>query len=607
MAVSETISMDLQSVMAAIARSPESVIEEVLRRVEAYADDAVWIHRLSRDHVHQQLAGAKARKAGGAMLPLFGVPFTVKDNIDVAGLPTTAACPDFAYIAGKTATSVQRLIDAGAILIGKTNLDQFATGLVGTRSPYGACRNVFDSRYISGGSSSGSAVAVAAGLVTFALGTDTAGSGRVPAGFNNIVGLKPTRGLVSTAGVVPACRSLDCVSIFALTCEDAATVLQVMAGHDVTDSYSRIAPLNWAISQPATTWRFGIVREHAKFFGNAEYASQYDAAIARMTSLGGTPVEIDYQPFAQAASLLYGGPWVAERYAAIAEFIEKSPQSLLPVTRSIIEKATQVTALQTFKAMYELTALRTQADHIWRQLDLLLLPTAGTIYTHAEVEAKPIELNTNLGYYTNFVNLLDCAAIAVPSAMTASGVPFGVTLVAPAWRDAMLWKIGARYHMETKLPLGTMGQKVTMATSSATPSKAPAPGFIRLAVVGAHLTGQPLNWQLTQRSATLVRTCRTAPVYRFYALTNSTPLKPGLVRVPGGEKGHAIEVELWDLPHETFGSFVNDIPAPLGIGTLTLEDQTTVKGFLCEPYGVEGTTEISHLGGWRAYLATFKK
>ena len=603
MVLNETMSMDLRSVMAAIAHSPEGVLEEVLRRVGVCADDAVWIHRLSRDHVHQQLAGAKARKAGGASLPLFGVPFAVKDNIDVAGLPTTAACPDFSHIAAKTATSVQRLIDAGAILIGKTNLDQFATGLVGTRSPYGACRNVFDDRYISGGSSSGSAVAVAAGLVTFSLGTDTAGSGRVPAGFNNIVGLKPTRGLVSASGVVPACRSLDCVSVFALTCDDAATVLQVMAGHDATDSFSRIAPLNWAMSQPATTWRFGIVKQHAKFFGNAEYAAEYDAAIARIIVLGGTAVEVDYEPFAQAASLLYGGPWVAERYAAIADFIERRPQSLLPVTRSIIEKATQITAVQTFNAMYELTALRAQADHIWRQLDLLLLPTAGTIYTHAEVEADPMQLNANLGCYTNFVNLLDCAAIAVPSGMTKSGLPFGVTLVAPAWRDAMLWKLGARYHAETKLSLGATGHAMP-ATEVATPGKAPAPGFVRVAVVGAHLSGQPLNWQLTQRNATLVRTCRTAPVYRFYALTNSAPLKPGLVRVPGGEKGHAIEVELWDMPHEAFGSFVNEIPAPLGIGTLTLEDQTTVKGFVCEPYGVVGTTEISHLGGWRAYLAT---
>ena len=598
----------IASILAAPIAEREQLLMRAMSRADAYADPAVWIARLAQDQVMQQWSEAKSRAAAGAAMPLLGVPFAVKDNIDVAGLPTTAGCPDFTYTPEQSATCVHRLMDAGAILIGKTNLDQFATGLVGTRSPYGACRNALDPSYISGGSSSGSAVAVAAGLVSFALGTDTAGSGRIPAGFNNIVGLKPTRGYISTHCVVPACRSLDCVSIFALTCDDAAAVLRVVAGHDAHDSFSRSSPLNSMQATLPQPFRFGVPRRHLQFFGNDEYASLYEAAAQRMQWAGGVAVEIDFTPFADAAALLYGGPWVAERYAAISSFIKSQPNSLLPVTRSIIEKASQISAVETFEAMYELAWLKSIADEVWKSIDLMLLPTAGTIYTHEQVAAEPIQLNTNLGYYTNFVNLLDYSAIAVPSGFTSHGLPFGVTLVAPAWCDGMLARLGSKIHIAAALALGT--GTTTLATHDGdTPesAQAPLPGFVRLAVLGAHLSGQPLNWQLTQRGGTLMRTCRTAPIYRFYALANSAPAKPGILRVGDGQTGHAIEVELWDIPHESLGSFVDGIPSPLGIGTLTLEDDSTVKGFICEPFGLTGATDISHHGGWRAYLSSISR
>ncbi len=601
------VAMNHSSIRRRMMNDGEGELHRVMERVRSHGDPAVWIHRLSGDEVQAQWKTALSQAEAGAATPLLGVPFAVKDNIDVAGLPTTAACPAYAYIASHTATCVRRLLDAGAILIGKTNLDQFATGLVGTRSPYGACRNAFDDRYISGGSSSGSAIAVAAGLVSFALGTDTAGSGRIPAAFNNIVGMKPTRGHVSAHGVVPACRSLDCVSIFALTCEDAARVLAVIAGHDEKDSYSRAAPFNAGIAQLPNPFRFGVPRGWLEFFGNAQYARLYEAAVERAQSLGGIAVDIDYEPFARAAALLYGGPWVAERYAAIADFIRGQPESLFPVTRTIIGKATKFNAVETFEAMYELARLKALADRVWRRIDVMLLPTAGTIYTLNEVEAQPYQTNTNLGCYTNFVNLLDYAALAAPAGITTAGLPFGVTLIAPAWGDAMLAELGQRMQAAAKLTMGATGVAMPAPEENRVVSASPAPGFIRLAVVGAHLSGQPLNGQLTRRGGTLVRTCRTAPLYRFYALTCTTPLKPGLVRVADGARGHAIEVELWDLPAETFGSFVNDIPSPLGIGTLSLDDGSTVKGFLCEPHGVQGATEISHLGGWRAYMASIEK
>jgi allophanate hydrolase len=438
--------------------TPREVIDDVMRRIDAYPDPAVWIHRMSREHIERQLEELQARKAAGGPLPLYGVPFAVKDNIDVAGEPTTAGCPDFAYVPRRSATVVDRLLNAGAVLVGKTNMDQFATGLVGTRSPYGACRNVFDPRYISGGSSSGSGVAVAAGLVSFALGTDTAGSGRVPAAFNDIVGLKPTRGLVSTAGVVPACRTLDCVSVFARTPADAAAVLDVIDGYDPADPFAR--PVSDPARQPCPTrmvGRNGRLRigspppDELEFFGDDDARAVHERAL-RMVDLMGERVTVDYTPFAATARLLYEGPWVAERVAAIADFYRRSPQSLLPVTRAIFETSKQWDAASTFRAFYDLAALRRQTEAAWAAMDVMVLPTTGTIYSIDQVEADPISLNTNLGHYTNFVNLLDLCAIAVPAGFRADGLPAGITLLAPAGSDRNLCAIAQAFMGSRERP-----------------------------------------------------------------------------------------------------------------------------------------------------------
>jgi allophanate hydrolase len=522
-------------------------------------------------------------------LPLAGVPFAVKDNIDVAGMPTTAGCPAYAYVPTRTAAVVQRLLDAGAVLIGKTNLDQFATGLVGVRSPYGACSSVFDDRYVSGGSSSGSAVAVATGLVAFALGTDTAGSGRVPAAFNNLVGLKPTRGLLSTSGVVPACRSLDCVSIFATDTTMAERVWRVAHGFDASDPFSRTAaPGDGAAPWLGGSFRFGVPRdEQLAFFGDVESPGLYRAAIERFESIGGTRVTIDFAPFRDAAALLYSGPWVAERYAAIGEFVDLNPEAVHPVVEKIVRGAASKTAVDAYRGLYQLEALKRAAATQWASIDVMLLPTAGTIYTKEAVEADPIQLNTNLGYYTNFVNLMDLTAVAVPAGFRDDGLPFGVSLIGPAFSDAALLALASRY---------------VRSSGSLDPSSPDAPpGCINVAVVGAHLTGQPLNRQLTERGARLVQSCRTSPEYRFYALANTTPPKPGLVREPGFE-GPGIALEIWAVPEDQFGSFVAGVPPPLGIGSVQLDTGDWVKGFICEPAGIAGAADITEFGGWKNYL-----
>jgi len=434
---------------------PADLLDEVLARVEAYPDPAVWIRRLPREHVRAQLDAIESRRRKGVDQPLYGIPFAVKDNIDLAGQPTTAACPAFAYVPENSATAVEKLMAAGAVLVGKTNLDQFATGLVGTRSPYGACRNVLDPRYVSGGSSSGSAVAVAAGLVSFALGTDTAGSGRVPAAFNNIVGLKPTRGLVSAAGVVPACRTLDCVSVFARTCADAEVVLDVIEGHDPADAYSRPAddPARRRPAPFAAPVRIGVPQnEQLDLFGNADAARLFARAAECIASIDGRRVEIDYGPFDRAARLLYEGPWVAERVAGIQPFFDEHPDALLPVTRKIFESGRNWDAVRTFQAMYQLQSLRRTAAEQWENMEVLLLPTAGTIYTIEEVQADPIRLNSNLGKYTNFVNLLDLAAVAVPAGFQSNGLPFGITLVGRAGTDRQLLKLAGQFHEQLKVP-----------------------------------------------------------------------------------------------------------------------------------------------------------
>jgi allophanate hydrolase len=573
---------------------PRAVVEGVLARIGARGDDKVWIHLSPREALAARADDLERRGPEG--LPLYGIPFAIKDNIDVAGQPTTAACPAFAYSPAESSPVVEALVDAGAIAIGKTNLDQFATGLVGTRSPYGACANTFDARYVSGGSSSGSAVAVAAGLVSFALGTDTAGSGRVPAAFNNIVGLKPTRGLLSTRGMVPACRSLDCVSIFALTAEDARAVLGIAHGFDARDPWSR-RPAAAPLPDTLGGCRFGVPRaSQLEFFGNGEAERLFAAAVAELERMGARRVEVDFAPFAETARLLYGGPWVAERYLAIREFFDRRPDAAFPVTREILAGAAKFSAADVFAAEYRLQEIRRAVEPVLRAIDLLVTPTAGTIYTIADVNADPVQLNTNLGYYTNFMNLLDLAAIAVPAGFQANGLPFGVTLAARAFTDEGLCRLGGAVQRRLVQRMGATKTPLPAAHEAG----ASLPGLVRLAVCGAHMSGLPLNHQLTERDGRLVRACRTAPRYRLYALAGFTPPRPGMVRFD--TDGHAIEVEVWALPAETVGSFVDGIPPPLAIGTVELEDGELLRGFVCESYATAGAQDISALGSWRRFV-----
>lgn len=589
---SQSLDIDALAIgYASGAFTATTIIEEVYRRIAEAGERPVWISL-----VPKEAALEKARSAQG---PLAGIPFAVKDNIDVAGLPTTCACPDFAYTPERSATVVERLEAAGAILIGKTNLDQFATGLVGTRSPYGIPTSVFNPDYISGGSSSGSAVAVAAGLVSFALGTDTAGSGRVPAAFNNIVGLKPTKGLISARGVVPACRTQDTVSIFALTVADAARVMASAAAFDAEDAYARKAPRPIAVEAPPTNLRIGVPAAGLEFFGDDQAEGLYRASVARLEQAGAHIVEIDFNPFREAARLLYQGPWVAERLAAIRPFAEDRPEALHEVVGAIIQGAAKISAVEAFEGFYQLAELTREAEAQWRTMDMMLLPTTPTTYRISEVLADPIRLNSDLGIYTNFVNLMDLAALAVPAGFRISGLPFGVTLIGRAFDDGRLAAIGDALHRA--LPDQNLGATITRLETTPPVAPSPAAGRIAVAVVGAHLSGQPLNVQLQERSARLLRTTRTAPGYRFYALAGATPAKPGLVF--DGEGAGGVELEIWEMDAAAFGSFVALIPPPLGIGTLTLADGSLVKGFLCEPHAVRDAIDITAFGGWRAWLA----
>ena len=577
------------------ALTPTALVERLSDALDAYeeVDPAVWIYRIPKQDLldrAKDLEAAAAENRG----PLFGVPFAIKDNIDVAGLPSTMGCPEPLYTANKTSFAVQNLLDAGAILIGKTNLDQFATGLVGVRSPYGAPRCVFDGEYVSGGSSSGSAVAVAAGLATFSFGTDTAGSGRVPAGFNNIVGIKPTRGLLSTSGVFPANKTLDCLSIFALSAGDGDRIRRIAEGFDPEDPFSRAGdPAPLPLEKP----RIGVPRaDQLTFFGDGAAAELFDAAVVQAKALGWEVVNFDYEPFGATAKLLYGSAWVAERLAAVKPYLDRD---LHPVTRQIIGGAGDYDAADAFEAIYAAQRLRTRCAEIAKDFDVILVPTSPTIYRVADVEADPIALNSNLGTYTNFVNLLDMAAVSVPAGFRANGLPFGVTLVGPGQSDGALAILADRLHRALHPRSGK--HDAPLAAAPMTPDVG-GDGLVTVCVVGAHLTGMPLNSQLTERHATLLETTRTAPDYRFYALADSVPPKPGLSRDPGFD-GPGIEVELWQMPVEAFGGFVALIPQPLGIGTVTLADGRNVKGFICEPAGIATATEITNFGGWRAYRA----
>jgi allophanate hydrolase len=576
-------------------------VREVIAKARAEAQRAdsrnVWISVLDDGEIEPYLVRLEGLDPGA--LPLYGVPFAIKDNIDLAGVPTTAGCPDYAYVPNTSAFVVQRLIDAGAVPLGKTNLDQFATGLVGARSPYGPCGNAFDPAYVSGGSSSGSAVAVALGQVSFSLGTDTAGSGRVPAAFNNLIGIKPTRGLLSAAGVVPACRTLDTATIFSLNAGDAARVFDVVAQYDPEDDYARReqGPALGLATIPVHGFRFGVpAADQLAFFGDRDYEILFEAAIDRLEAIGGERVEIDFAPFLEVARLLYEGPWVAERYAAIRDFIDARPEAVFEITRQIIGGGRTPLAVDAFEAQYRLQALRRRTEQVWSRIDLMLTPTAGTLPTIASVQAAPLRVNSELGYYTNFMNLLDFSAVAVPGGFRDDGMPFGVTMFAPAFRDRELLPLADRMQRAAGTPLGATGQALPATPPLASDMRHAIP----VAVCGAHMSGLPLNPQLTERRARLLRATRTAPEYRFFALPGGPPERPGLVRVD--RDGGPIEVEIWAVPAEHFGSFVAGIPSPLGIGRVRLADGTDVPGFLCEGLATTGALDITHLGSWRRHL-----
>ena len=590
----EILDLDtLRRAYAGGALTPLEVAEEIIARMAASPDPAVFIAKSDPDALRAAALALMDSHPEPNSLPLWGIPFAVKDNIDVAGFPTTAACPEFSYTPKADAVTVARLKAAGALVVGKTNLDQFATGLNGTRSPYGAPRSVFDFAYISGGSSSGSAVAVASGLASFALGTDTAGSGRVPAMMNNLVGIKPTPGLVPNTGVVPACKSLDCVTVFAANVADGVAVRRVMEGFDAGDPYSRSARQAGLPGAP----RIGILRpDQREFFGNEGFAERYENALKVALRTGCELIEVDYTPFEAVARLLYEGPWVAERLAAIEDFFADHSEAIEPTVRAIIGGAEGRTAVDAFKAQYRLGELRQALKPVWEGIDLLLPPTAPTTYTVEEMLADPVRLNSRLGLYTNFVNLLGYSAIAVPAGFSGH-LPFGVTLVAPGFCDDALAPLADALHRA----LGEGMGRDRAAPLPATKPAPPADDAITVAVVGAHLSGMPLNPDLLALGARFVERNSTAPGYRMYVLPNSVPPKPGLVRDPDFVGG-GIAVELYALPPDGFGRFVASIPAPLGIGKITLADGREVCGFLCEACGVRGAREITSLGGWRAYI-----
>jgi len=574
--------------------SPFTLLPALREQALQQADYNAWITLLSTEQLNEYLAFLKDKTP--ADLPLYGVPFAIKDNIDLAGVPTTAACADFEYVPNTSAFVVQQLIQAGAIPLGKTNLDQFATGLVGTRSPYGEGKNSFNPDYISGGSSAGSAIATALGQVSFALGTDTAGSGRVPAVLNNLIGHKPSKGLLSTSGVVPACRTLDCVSVFALNADDAAQVFSVAAQYDAQDAYARENRydnlIRYYSNQLPAKFTFGVPAQ-LDFQGNADTQQLFKRSVEQLQQLGGEAVEINFEPFLAAAKLLYQGPWVAERYLATQDV---KAESMLEVIATIIKNGDQASAAQGFAAQYQLQALKKECDALMQGLAFVLTPTTPTLYTRAEIAGNPIELNSVLGTYTNFMNLLDYAATAVPVGITSVGVPWGVTLFGPAMSDIRLLGYSGALQKAIGLPQGASDYPLPAPVS--TPF-AVAGERINVVVCGAHLQGQPLNWQLTERGGYLVDATVSSDKYELYALADGK--RPGMIRNEAG--GSAIEVEVWSVPKETFGSFVAGIPEPLGIGKVELADGKWVPGFICEASGLAGAKNVTEFKGWRAWLA----
>ena len=568
----------------------DAVLEEVRRRVSLAGDNPIWIHLLSNEDLGSYVE--RLREVKPSTLPLYGIPFAIKDNIDLAGVRTTAACEAFSYTPSESAFVVERLISAGAVPIGKTNLDQFATGLVGTRSPWGAVRNSFDSGYIAGGSSAGSAVSVALGQVSFALGTDTAGSGRIPAAFNNLVGFKPTRGLLSTRGVVPACRTLDCISIFGLTVADTKRIFDAALAFDGQDPYARPPT---AICESIATVGIPLPNQ-LDFEGNNEYREAFARATAKL------PFEIstiDINPLLEAGKLLYEGAWVAERYHAARTLIQDAPDSLRPEFREIMATASDQSAVDYFDGAYRLASLRRVTESMLAGVDAFLLPTAPTHYMISQISADPIRKNAVLGRFTNFMNLLDLCGIAIPAGTLTNGCPFGITLAADRQRDGALLSAAQKILCRSPRQLGATG----VITSE--PLLLPAPcETIAIAVCGAHLTGMPLNSQLRERGAHLREQTRSAPHYHLYALPGGPPFRPGMVR--SEQTGASIELEVFDMPSVHLGSFLQGVTAPLGLGKIELESGEWVTGFICEPHGINDAEDITRFGSWRAYIQSLK-
>lgn len=579
--------------------TPSELMADIRTLAGQYEDHNIWIHLLSENEQAHFLDALKYKDP--ATHALWGIPFAIKDNIDLAGTSTTAACETFAYTPETSATVVEKLIAAGAIPVGKTNLDQFATGLNGTRSPWGACKNAFKPEHISGGSSSGSAVSVALGLASFSLGTDTAGSGRIPACFNNLVGLKPSRGLLSARGMVPACRSLDCMTILALNTDDANQVLSVSEGFDSGDAYSRANPFQNQqrfYGERKEPLRVGIIPEtQLRFFGDSAYESAYKHTLETLVERGFELIDIDYTPFDEVAKLLYEGPWVSERYIATQPLIDENPDAVFPVVRDIIAPGGRPRATALFKAQYRLNTLKQICDKQIAKFDCLLTPTAGKCFTIEEMLEQPILRNSQLGYYTNFMNLLDLASVAVPTQIADNGLPFGITLVGSTFSDRALLSMANHLQQIFNLRLGASNfEQHYFDTMEVERTDA-----IDVLVCGAHLEGLPLNWQLKERGAVLKTKTQTAPIYRMYALDGGPPFRPGLIR--DKVKGAALDVEIWSMPADQFGSFVNGIPSPLGIGKVRIADGSMVSGFICEPFGIQGAEEITHLGSWKAHLS----
>ncbi|RDL29712.1 uncharacterized protein BP5553_10692 [Venustampulla echinocandica] len=569
--------------------------------------DPAWISLSSADHIRQQWHRVLQLQAKGHALPLFGVPFAVKDNIDATGLATTAACPDFSYSPAEDASVVRIIKAAGAVLMGKTNLDAFATGLVGVRSPYGAVPNTFNDKYVSGGSSSGSASVVARGLVPFSLGTDTAGSGRVPAGFNNIVGLKPTRGALSTTGVVPACRTLDCVSIFALVVEDAKLVFDIAAKYDPDDSFSRPVIRNPPMSIPSRP-RIAICDSPPWFGGDRQHHDSYHQALEGATALGWDIQPNDFSLLFKLSSFLYEGPWVAERLAAIKTFIQRPDAGIDPTVRGIIKDASKFSAVDFFTAEYSRRDLALAVENQFQHYDAILVPTTPTFPTIEQVHQEPLLENSRLGTFTNFVNLLDWSAISVPAGLRSDGLPFGLTIISTRWQEEKLCQLGAQFSASMPRKLGATNCKSQDLPMSSLVETETSPSTSQLVIVGAHLSGFPLNYQLKDSGATFNRTAKTSPLYRLYELSSPAHAirKPGLKRIAGGSTmlGSSIDVEIWDIPSETLGKFMAFIPPPLAIGSVEMSDGSWVKGFVCEPWGLDDAMDITASGGWRAHMAT---